>query len=62
MTAPRVRAFFHEATFTVSYLVWDPSTKRAAIIDSALDFDPKSGRTGTHSAEAISGGGSGGGC
>ena len=53
MTAPRVRAFFHEATFTVSYLVWDPSTKRAAIIDSALDFDPKSGRTGTHSAEAI---------
>lgn len=53
MTAPRVRAFFHEPTFTVSYLVWDPETKRAAIIDSALDFDQKSGRTGTHSAEAI---------
>ncbi|MBY0567245.1 MAG: MBL fold metallo-hydrolase [Hyphomonadaceae bacterium] len=53
MAAPRVRAFFHEPTFTVSYLVWDPETKRAAIIDSALDFDQKSGRTGTHSAEAI---------
>lgn len=53
MTAPRVRAFFHEPTFTVGYLVWDPETKRAAIIDSALDFDQKSGRTGTHSAEAI---------
>jgi len=53
MNAPRVRAFFHQDTFTVSYLVWDPATKRAAIIDSALDFDPKSGRTGTHSAEAI---------
>jgi glyoxylase-like metal-dependent hydrolase (beta-lactamase superfamily II) len=53
MIAPQVRAFFHEPTFTVSYLVWDPSTKRGAIIDSALDFDPKSGRTGTHSAEAI---------
>ena len=53
MTAPRVRAFFHEPTFTVSYLDWDPETKRAAIIDSALDFDQKSGRTGTHSAEAI---------
>jgi len=53
MTAPRVRAFFHEATFTVSYLVWDPSTKRAAIIDSALDFDQKSGRTGTAFAEAL---------
>ncbi len=53
MNAPRVRAFFHQDTFTVSYLLWDPATKRAAIIDSALDFDPKSGRTGTNSAEAI---------
>lgn len=51
--APRVRAFFHEPTFTVSYLVWDPAEKRAAIIDSALDFDQKSGRTATHSAQAI---------
>jgi glyoxylase-like metal-dependent hydrolase (beta-lactamase superfamily II) len=51
--APKVRAFFHEPTFTVSYLVWDPAARRAAIIDSALDFDAKSGRTGTHSAEAI---------
>jgi len=53
MTAPQVRAFFHEPTFTVSYLVWDGATKSGAIIDSALDFDPKSGRTGTHSAQAI---------
>lgn len=53
MTKPQVRAFFHEPTFTVSYLVWDPATKRAAIIDSALDFDQKSGRTGTHSAQII---------
>jgi glyoxylase-like metal-dependent hydrolase (beta-lactamase superfamily II) len=53
MQSPQVRAFFHEPTFTVSYLVWDPATKRAAIIDSALDFDQKSGRTGTASAEKI---------
>lgn len=54
MTArPEIRAFFHEPTFTVSYLVWDPASKRAAIIDSVLDFDTKSGRTGTQSAEAI---------
>jgi len=53
MSSPKVRAFFHEPTFTVSYLVWDPATKRAAIIDSVLDFDSKSGRTGTQSAEAI---------
>lgn len=50
---PEIRAFFHEPTFTVSYLVWDPASKRAAIIDSVLDFDTKSGRTGTHSAETI---------
>jgi glyoxylase-like metal-dependent hydrolase (beta-lactamase superfamily II) len=52
-TAPRVHAFFHGPTFTVSYLVWDPATRRGAIIDSALDFDQKSGRTGTQSAQAI---------
>lgn len=53
MNRPEVRAFFHEPTYTVSYLVWDPATKHGAIIDSALDFDQKSGRTGTHSAQAI---------
>jgi glyoxylase-like metal-dependent hydrolase (beta-lactamase superfamily II) len=51
--APKVRAFFHEPTFTVSYLVWDPDTRRAAVIDSVLDFDQKSGRTGTNSAQAM---------
>jgi glyoxylase-like metal-dependent hydrolase (beta-lactamase superfamily II) len=51
--APIVCAFFHEPTFTVSYLVWDPSSKRAAIIDSVLDFDQASGRTSSKSAEAI---------
>jgi glyoxylase-like metal-dependent hydrolase (beta-lactamase superfamily II) len=53
MTVPQVRAFFDEPTYTVSYLVWDPATRRGAVIDSVLDFDQKSGRTGTHSAEAI---------
>ena len=53
MASPNVRAFFHEPTNTVSYLLWDASTKRAAIIDGVLDFDASSGRTGTHSAEAI---------
>ncbi len=53
MNAPSVRAFFHEPTNSVSYLVWDAASRRAAIIDGVLDFDPKSGYTGTHSAEAI---------
>lgn len=51
--APKVRAFFHEPTFTVSYLVWDAASKRGAIIDSVLDFDQKSGRTSTETAEAL---------
>lgn len=48
-----VTAFFDEPTFTASYVVADPVTKRAAIIDSVLGFDEKSGRTSTASAQAI---------
>ena len=48
-----VKAFFHEPTFTVSYLVADPDSGEAAVIDSVLDFDPKSGRTRTISADAV---------
>ncbi|MGE0724135.1 MAG: MBL fold metallo-hydrolase [Alphaproteobacteria bacterium] len=51
--APAVRAFFDDATFTVTYLVADPATGRAAIIDPTLDFDAKSGRTSTRSADAV---------
>lgn len=52
-TALQIESFFHEPTFTVSYLVWDERTRRAAIIDSVLDFDAKSGRTGVASAQTI---------
>jgi glyoxylase-like metal-dependent hydrolase (beta-lactamase superfamily II) len=48
-----IEAFFDEATFTVSYLVGDPATKQAVVIDPVLDYDPKSGRTSTASADAI---------
>jgi len=50
---PDVKAFFDEATFTVSYVVSDPETGKAAIIDSVLDYDCKSGRTRTDSADAV---------
>ena len=50
---PDVKAFFDEATFTVSYVVKDPGSDSAAIIDSVLDYDPKSGRTDTTSADEI---------
>ncbi len=52
-TAPVVHAFFDEPTFTASYVVYDPETLRAAIVDSVLDFDQPSGCTSTASAEAI---------
>jgi glyoxylase-like metal-dependent hydrolase (beta-lactamase superfamily II) len=48
-----VEAFFDPATWTVSYLVADTLEKRAAIIDPVLDYDPKSGRTNTASADQI---------
>ncbi len=50
---PSVHTFFDEATFTATHVVWDPDTKRAAIVDSVLDYDPKSGRTSTKSADAV---------
>jgi glyoxylase-like metal-dependent hydrolase (beta-lactamase superfamily II) len=50
---PEVVAFFDEPTNTISYLVGDPETGRAAIIDSVLEFDMKSARTGTAGADKI---------
>ncbi|WP_225204451.1 MBL fold metallo-hydrolase [Novosphingobium huizhouense] len=48
-----VQAFFDPATFTVTYLVHDPSTKVAAIVDPVLDYDPRNARTSTSSADAV---------
>jgi glyoxylase-like metal-dependent hydrolase (beta-lactamase superfamily II) len=53
MSKPVVTAFHDEATFTVSYVVADSDTGRAAIIDPVLDFDPASGRTSTRSADQL---------
>lgn len=50
---PSVRAFFDEATFTVSYVVRDPASSACAIIDSVLDYDPAAGRTSHGSADAV---------
>lgn len=50
---PVVRTFFDGPTFTATHLVYDPESRRAAIIDSVLDFDQPSGRTHTGSAEAL---------
>ena len=50
---PRVETFFDQATFTATHVVIDPATHHAAIVDPVLDYDPKSGRTATTSADAL---------
>ena len=50
---PTIRAFFDEPTNTVSYLVADPATKKAVIIDPVLDYDHDAGTVDTRSVEAM---------
>ena len=50
---PTVHGIFDPATWTVTYVVYDQTGGTAAIIDSVLDYDPKSGRTRTTSAEKV---------
>lgn len=51
--SPDVRGFFDPATHTITYLVSDPATGQAAIIDPVLDFDAASARTSTRSIDAV---------
>lgn len=53
LVEPQVRTFFDEATFTATHVVVDPDSRRCAILDPVLDYDPKSGRTSTASADAV---------
>lgn len=50
---PQIQAFFDDATWTVSYVVFDQPGGHCALVDSVLDYDPKSGRTKTSSAERL---------
>lgn len=52
--APQVTSFFDAPTNTITHVVCDPASRAAAIIDSVLDFDPASGRTGTGAADTVS--------
>jgi len=51
--SPGVHSFFDEPTNTATYVVWDPATRKAAIVDSVLNFDAAAGRTNTASADAV---------
>ena len=53
MSQATIRGFFDEATNTISYLVADPATKKAAVIDPVLDYDPASGVADSRSVDAI---------
>lgn len=48
-----IESFFDPATFTFSHVLADLSTRQCALIDSVLDYDPKSGRTSTTSADRL---------
>jgi len=50
---PIIRAFFDEPTNTVSYIVADPASKQAAVIDPVLDYDPNSGAVDIRSVDAV---------
>jgi glyoxylase-like metal-dependent hydrolase (beta-lactamase superfamily II) len=49
----QVRAFFHEPTFTLTYVVYDAVSRDAVVIDPVLDFDPFTWRTSTTSADQV---------
>ena len=53
MTTPALHAWFDDATNTISYVVWDPATRRAAVIDPVLDYDPRTGRASHRSADLL---------
>lgn len=51
--ALEVEGFFDPATYTITYVLWDAATSKAAIVDPVLDYDAASGRTSTASADKV---------
>lgn len=50
---PTVKEFFDSATWTLTYVVYDPATKDAVILDPVWDYDPAASRLSTSSAERV---------
>ncbi|MEH6543448.1 MAG: MBL fold metallo-hydrolase [Porticoccaceae bacterium] len=48
-----ITSFFHHDSSTYTHLLWDTDSREAAVIDPVLDFDYKSGRTHTESADLV---------
>jgi glyoxylase-like metal-dependent hydrolase (beta-lactamase superfamily II) len=53
MTGAHIEAFFDEPTSTVTYLVGDPVTRKAVLIDPVLDYDPATGSADARSADRV---------
>ena len=53
VSGPEIRAFFDQATKTVTYLVWDATSREAVVIDPVLDFDLATGRVRTDSVDEV---------
>ncbi len=53
MSAPLVTGFYHEPTCSIAYLVEDPGSGHAAVIDPVLDYDPKAGRVSHEAADEM---------
>jgi len=49
----QIRALFDHATYTLTYLVWDPQTKDAVVIDPVLDYDPLASQIGDTSVDQL---------
>ena len=52
-TKPDVRGFYHEPSGSIAYIVKDPASAYAAIVDPVLDYDEKSGRVSTEFADTL---------
>ena len=50
---PEVKAFFDDATNTITYVVTDPATRKCAVIDSVLDFNAAAGEISHDSADEV---------
>jgi len=50
----KIKEFFDKATFTLTYVVWDPTTLDAVIIDPVLDYDPAGSKVSEESVTSVS--------
>jgi glyoxylase-like metal-dependent hydrolase (beta-lactamase superfamily II) len=49
----QIKAIYHEPTYTLTYLVWDPETRDAVIIDPVLDYDPLGSQTSVDALQEV---------